>query len=439
MILRLFLRVVYFLVKQLVLFYQAIYFPFTVVKNRAQLSFDGPGIVVSNHPNTLVDPLHVVSRSPRQSFFLANASIFKNPIAGFLLKHLYCIPIYRPGIDLDRHGNPVDNDKSFADTYTHLEGGGVIYIAPEGGSYVGRRLRDLKTGTARIAFGVEAQNDFKLGLKIYPAGVNYESPYYCGSRLYIEAGEPILVADWQEAYEKDPMQAVRDLTNHIADRIKKLLIHTIDEEQDQFLYRLERIVQHDEPLPIDQQYQRVQKLLTGLNHLAERKQEEYDKLQSETATYRKKLRDVKVTDRGISQQRKSLWTVVSLLGWPIWLYGRLNNIFGYEIPRWIERKMDLYIGYRTTVKVLSGVILIPLFYFLQYKLVQYLTNPTISLWYLLSLPLSGILAWGYAYHVQPRLEAWQWRKWAKQNPEEAAVLQNQRNGLKQTIETLLQT
>lgn len=435
MILRFLLLLFYWLLKGLVLFYQAFYFPFTVFRGREHLRFKGPGIIVSNHPNTMVDPLNVISRTPRQSFFLANASMFKNPIAGFILRYLYCIPIRRPG--KDEGVKKVDNQKSFDATFEHLEGGGVIYIAPEGGSEMERRLRPLKTGTARIALGVEARNNFQLGLCIHPAGLTYEQPTYCGSRLYMEASEPIRVADWQEAYEKDSVKAARELTDYLADRMRQLLVHTDNDEQDQLLYRLERIFQHDEPLPIDQHYDRIQQLLSGLKSLAKDQPSSYQQLQEKAASYRLALRENNVTDRGISQQDKGLFTAISLLAWPIWLYGRLNNIFVYEIPRWLERKMDLYIGYRTTVKVISSLIIFPLFYFLQYKLVGAFTDTRTALWYLLSLPISGVLAWGYAYHVQPRLEAWQWRKWAKGNAETAHQLQKQRAGLKKEALVLI--
>ncbi|MEO0727455.1 MAG: 1-acyl-sn-glycerol-3-phosphate acyltransferase [Bacteroidota bacterium] len=437
MILRFFLRIIYFFLKQLVLLCQAIYFPFTTVKGKDHLRFKGPGIIISNHPNTLLDPLHVVSRTPRQSFFLANASLFSNPIAGFLLRYLYCIPIYRPGIDKDKSGQKVDNDKSFADTYAHLEKGGVIYIAPEGGSYVGRRLRPLKTGTARIALGLEARHNFSIGLHIYPVGLNYEHPDTCGSRLYIEAGEPIRVADWQAAYEKDPVEAARDFTDYIAARNRQLLIDTVDEEEEQLLYRLERILQHDEPLPVDQHYERSQRLLAGIKTLAEKQAPAYSKLQTEAAAYRKGLRDAAVTDRGISQRTKSPWTPITLLGWPVWLYGRTNNIFTYEIPCWIERSVDIYVGYKSTVKILSALFTFPLFYFFQFKLVQLFTSEDLAWWYLLSLPISGMLAWGYAYRIQPRLDAWRWRKWAKQEPDTANRLLAQREALNQTIQKLL--
>lgn len=427
MILRFFLLVLYHFFKKLVQLYQVIYFPFTTFRNRKALAFKGPGIIISNHPNTMVDPLHVISRTPRQSFFLANASMFKNPVVGFLLRYLYCIPIMRPG--KDQKIKKVDNRKSFAASFNHLGDGGIIFIAPEGGSELERHLRPFKTGTARIALGAEAEKGFSLNLHIYPVGLTYEQPTHCGSRLYMEAGEPIRVADWQEAFEENEIQAVKDLTEYLENENRKLLIHTDNQEQDQLLYRLDRILQHDQPVSVEQHYDRTQQLLGQLKTLATEQPTAYQELVEMATNYRQQLKAIKQTDRGISRKGKSLWTLPVLLCWPVWLYGRINNFLPYEIPRLLERKIQLYIGYRSTVKILAGALTFPLLYWLQYQLAQWLLGETFAGWYLLSLPVSGLLAWVYARHFLPRWEGFRYREWAKQHAKEAADLEETRKQL----------
>lgn len=417
MILSYFLRGLYECFRLLVLVYQAIYFPFTKFIHRERLDFKGPGIILSNHPNTMVDPLHVVSRTPRYTFFLANAGMFKNPIAGFLLQHLYCIPIMRPG--KDQSVKKVSNKQSFLKSYEHLAKGGVMFIAPEGTSMMERKLRPLKTGAARIALGAEADNDFQLGIHLYPTGITYEHPTQCGSRVYIEAGEPIRVADWKDLYIEKPKEAVRELTCALEERMESLIIHTSDEEQDQLLYRLETILQNDHPFPVDQHYQRTQQLLTKLQSTPKKV---YQEIEQKATKYRVQLKQNQLTDRGISQQDKSLFSFVNLLGWPIWLYGRINNFFPYEIPRLLVKKLGLYVGYDSTVKILSGMILFPLFYFIQFKLFQHFAGEQWPVIYLLSLPLSGIAAWLYARHFTPRWEAFRWRRWQKNQTESAKEL-----------------
>lgn len=427
MILRGFLWLFYHTLKPLVRLYQVIFFPFTVFRNAKVLDFSGPGILVSNHPSTMVDPLHVVSRTPRQSFFLANSSLFKHPVSAFLLGHLYCIPIQRPG--KDQALSKVNNDASFRKTYDHLANNGVIYIAPEGTSDMERHLRPIKTGTARIALGAEADNGFALGLHIYPVGLNYENPTHCGSRLYMEAGTPICVADWQARYEADPTQAVSDLTDHVAECIQALMIDADDAEQDQLLYRLERVHQHNAPLPVAAHYDRAQRLLAQLKHLRLTQPDAYAALATTAEQYRSTLRTHGLTDRGISQAGAVLLTPVVLLGWPLWLYGRLNNLFPYEIPRWLTRKLNLYVGYTSTVKILAGAVTFPLFYTLQYQVSQLLLGGAWPWVYLLSLPVSGIGAWGYARHFQPRYEGYRWRRWQHGNPQEADKLMKWRGVL----------
>lgn len=379
----------------------------------------------------MVDPLHVASRTPRQSFFLANSSLFKHPVSAFLLGHLYCIPIQRPG--KDQVLKKVDNDESFRKTYEHLTNNGVIYIAPEGTSDMERHLRPLKTGTARIALGAEAANGFTLGLHIYPVGLNYENPTHCGSRLYMEAGAPIRVADWRSAYEQDPTQAVDDLTEYITQRLRALMIDADDAEQDRLLYRIEQIHQNDAPLPIDQHYDRVQHLLTQLKDLQQAVPDKYRQLADTAEQYRKSLRQYGLTDRSISRASSHFPTLTILLAWPLWLYGRLNNLLPYEIPRWLTRRLNLYIGYTSTVKILSGTFTFPLFYTLQYQLSKWVLTGAGPWIYLISLPISGIGAWYYARHFLPRYEGYHWRQWQRQHPQEAQQLVDWREGLKAMV------
>jgi glycerol-3-phosphate O-acyltransferase/dihydroxyacetone phosphate acyltransferase len=315
MVLKAFLDLVYLLLKQLVLLYQRIYYPFTVVRQRQRLNLPGGGIIISNHPNTMTDPLHIVSRSRRQVFFLANASLFKHPIANFLLNHLYCIPVSRPG--RDTKGPPISLEESFARSFDHLAGGNVLYIAPEGTSFLERRLRPFKTGTARIALGAEAAHDFQLGLTIVPAGLNYEHPKDCGSRLFIDVGEPIHVRDWQAAYAEDKVAAVNDLTAHLEAANRALILHTTDDEQDQLLYRLERIWQNDQPLPVEKHYSRTRQLLRGLQQLQATQPETYTRLRQQAAYYAGALRQHQLTDRGLANATKRLWTPAAVLGFSV--------------------------------------------------------------------------------------------------------------------------
>ena len=89
-------------------------------------------------------------------------------------------------------------EEVFNRTFSGLETGKVVYIAPEGFSELERKLRRLKGGAASMALEVENRNDWQLGVSLQPVGINYESPTTCFSRAFVRYGEPIDVLQFRE-------------------------------------------------------------------------------------------------------------------------------------------------------------------------------------------------------------------------------------------------
>lgn len=366
------------------------FYPYTTIIHPERLRFDYPAIVVSNHPNTLLDPLNVAARVKKVVFFLANAGLFSSGFGNWFFNTFYCIPVQRPQDKGGKRG--VSNEESFARAADHLTEGGVLFIAPEGTSEMERRLRPIKTGTARISLITERRNDFQLGMAIVPVGLTYAAPDRCGSRLVVHVGEPIFPQTYREAYEAQPIETARQLTDDLEERLRGLLIDTLDEEEDQRLRQLEAMLQSQQPLAGAARFQREQRLLQRIRASA---QSSWPLLLDQ---YRKALRDHELIDRAVATKGSTSGAdmLVALLGFPFFLYGRINNFLPFEIPRWLARKLDLYRGYDATVKILAGMITFPLFYWLQSKLIAGWWGDTAGWLYLLSLPISAWWAWRYA-------------------------------------------
>ena len=377
-------------------------FPVIRFEHRERLRATGPFILVGNHPNTLSDVFLAVAWLREQVFFLANAGLFKNPLLGKVLHTLYCIPVQRPK---DVGGGKIDNQRAFARSYAHLHRGGNIYIAPEGGSELERKLRPLKTGTARIALGAEAAADWSLGLRIIPVGVNYEHPLRCLRRVLIRVGEPIPVAAWRSAYEADPVRAAKSLTRELADRMQDLLIQTEDKAEERLLTRLERNLQHDRPLDVARHHYRTQELLAELRALREQDPAAYAEREAAVTRYREALAEHGLSDLALSRHPRQRFHPGYLLGLPFFVYGWLNHFLPVYVPHFIERALGLYRGYRLTVFLGLGLVTVPLFYALQTGLVSLWAPASVAWLYLLSLPLSGFYASWY----------WRWSRpfWAR--------------------------
>src|SRR5919199_4131343 len=149
----------------------------------------GACVFVLNHPNALVDPVFILCHAPRRVSFLAKEPIFRIPVIGALARALDAIPVYRrqdEGADTSR------NRETFRAARALLRGGGSIAVCPEGASHNDTKLRPLKTGAARIALGVAAE-DPSIDLNIVPAGLYYTSKTAFRSAALLHFGGPLKV------------------------------------------------------------------------------------------------------------------------------------------------------------------------------------------------------------------------------------------------------
>src|SRR5216117_2731339 len=110
----------------------------------------GPLLLVLNHPNGLIDPAVLLCLAPRRVSLLAKAPLFRMPVIGWFCRAFEAIPVHRRQ---DAGSDPSQNRETFDATRAVLARGGAIAIFPEGTSHSDPKLRPLKTGAARIAFG----------------------------------------------------------------------------------------------------------------------------------------------------------------------------------------------------------------------------------------------------------------------------------------------
>ena len=77
---------------------------------------------------------------------------------------------------------------------------------------------------------------------------------------------------------------------------------------------------------------------------------------------------------------------------PIWAFAWLNHWPLIALCRFAVRKLDLHIGYKTTVELCLGLLALPIFYLLQSLLVETFTSTTWSWIYLLAIAVTGRIA-----------------------------------------------
>lgn len=390
------LYLLYYFFKYLVHFATKVYYARVTVTGERHHRSRNPCILVSNHPSTLLDPLNVATKVDAEINFLANAGLFRNPVAGWLLRQLYCIPVERYQ---DTGGKPLNNADSFEQASKFLSQNGCLYVAPEGSSFVERKLRKIKTGTARIAFDAEKRNNWQLGLTIQPIGLEYSDPTKFRSELVVLFGKPIRVADFREDYQADPINGVHCLTEAIGERIGELILDCEDGHQDNLLRRLETILQNEKPLEPLARLQRSQTLLSHLKQWKGQSPAAYEAFSAKVFSYFEKIKSLRLSDFGVHRQVGLGATLRLIASLPVFVPGILTHFLPSFITKKITDALNGDYHWVPTYKFAAGVVLYPVFIWLQTWLVgKFAHHYDLGNWlkwaYLVSvIPLGFITEW----------------------------------------------
>ena len=169
----------------------------------------GPVLLVGNHPNSLLDPAFLAWVARRPVRFLAKATLFTDPLVGWIIRASGSIPVYRKQDDpalMDR------NEDTFRAVHAARAGGSAVALFPEGTSHSDPTLAPLKTGAARIALGAAGQ--IGGAFPIIPVGLVFRAKDRFRSQAHAVVGTA-LAWDDLAARGVDDREAVHELTARI--------------------------------------------------------------------------------------------------------------------------------------------------------------------------------------------------------------------------------
>lgn len=189
----------------------------------------------SNHENAFLDALVMTTCNLRFDHFLVRADVFNNPVAGFFLRSLNMMPVYRIR---DGVSSVKDNDKAFEACYKILAKGESIIIFPEANHDMRRIRRVIKKGVGRIAFGALNYPGMADEMCIMPMGLNYSNHTAFRSAMHVVYGEPIFIKR-QEATK----EAIEDLRKRLNDAMNECHVSLNRENYNV----LDTILFHDHP------------------------------------------------------------------------------------------------------------------------------------------------------------------------------------------------
>ncbi|HSD87639.1 MAG TPA: lysophospholipid acyltransferase family protein [Kofleriaceae bacterium] len=189
----------------------------------------GPVLFAGNHPNSLIDPILIITTCGRKVHFAAKDTLFKGRLMRAVLRGLGAVPVKRrddhdgkPRDAQPNAGAPVDNDAAFTAMFAVLGAGGAIGIFPEGLSHDESQLARLKTGAARLAIGGAARTSTPI--QIVPCGLTFIHPKRFRSRVLVQFGPALTI----EPTRPNSADEVRTLTTEIESSLRRLTINAPD-------------------------------------------------------------------------------------------------------------------------------------------------------------------------------------------------------------------
>ncbi len=424
------------------------FFKAVEVRHPERVPRRGPVLLCINHPNNLIDSLLVGAVVPRKVHYLAAAWLFKNRLLASFLTAVGVLPVFR------RQDDPTQMDKNvatFEACFRTLERGDLVAIYPEGTTHAEPRVQPLKTGAARIALESEARHDGKLGLALIPVGLTFEARKSFRGRVLVAFGEPIEFRPYLEHYRDDPRKAVDALTTAIQWALEARVIHVERIDVDDLVREVETLYRGDlirelqrerglSPKQIDL-VRLARAIVDAVQYFKSREPDRVERIWQRIQEYKAllalyRLRDEAVKARlQVSPLRRRLRVSgLGLLGFPVFAYGATVNALPYFVPRWIAHGFTTEETDYATARLLSSIILIPFFWGAETWLVWRLSNLRIAALFLVSLPLSGLLAYRYLDGLNRLRSQWRFSRLALTRNHAARRLLTQRQEIFDELE-----
>ncbi len=318
----------------------------------------GALLLLPNHANALLDPALIWATAGRDVRFLAKSGLFEGPLRP-LVAGSGAIPVYRR---IDEGADVAKNAATFSAVDRALAAGDAICLFPEGISHSTGRLVPLRTGAARMAL-TAAQRGVLVSL--VPVGINFERKTTFRSRVTVVYGQPFQCADL--AGGGAAPEAVRALTDRIAERMRRLLIEADARADAALIERVDRLyaAARGHGGNPDERVARRRIIAAGIERLRTAHPERYDELLLRFRRYDERLRRFGLRDRHLDWRvstgdavrfavRETLIGIVLL---PISAVALAVFVVPYHLTgsaaRWFTREPDV----AATAKAVAGFLI----------------------------------------------------------------------------------
>ncbi len=342
----------------------SVFFRQISIVGREHIPQDAAVIFAGNHPNSLLDPILIITSCGRKVHFAAASILFKNPLLKMCLSALGCVPVFRRK---DHGGKAVSNDATFAALHDVLAAGGAMGIFPEGISHDEAQLAKLKTGAARIALSLLNQHP-DAAVYIVPCGLTYVRPKRFRSRALVQFGPPIEVSTKAvDTGEEAERVEARRLTDDLDVQLRALTVNAADWDTVRVLDAVRRLYQ-PEGIALADRIELSRRFTAVYPHVKDKPavQQIYQRVHE----YQERLDEAGLSDRDLTRRIgpiegffRALGNLLRVIFWaPVAAPGLALHLPIGVLSSWGSRHFSPRRDVTATTKVVIGIGLVMLTY-----------------------------------------------------------------------------
>lgn len=374
----------------------------------------GPVLFVSNHPNSLTDAFVIAATVRRKVHFVGTVQLFRLPFMHWLLTRCGVIAINRVADDPRAMRTVRD---TFEACYKVLETGGAIAIFPEGITHDDPQLKTVKTGAARMAVELDERHGGKSGLQIVPVGLTFAAKECYRSEVLVNFGPPIVVSGFLRGIANSRPERIRALNAEIERRLQELILHLPQLERARVVNAVKRLyfdrlqsgnrVIHEPLKPRAEELLLTQAIAQAVDYIYAHQPEQAEVFVRKLDLYERWLRRLGLADESVAQVQETaamvklgfVWTLVGLVAAPVAAYGWLHRWLPWRLLSAIIRQQTRQAKNQTrvsTTAMVGGLFCFMVCYLVYIALFHWWIGWPWTVWYALSLPISGLAAHYYA-------------------------------------------
>ncbi len=361
------------------------------IEGRDNVPTTGGGIVVSWHPNGLIDPALIITCFPRQIVFGARHGLFRVPVLGWLLRGLGTVPVYRAADmrDGSDEARRAANQDSLDRLAAEVARESFSALFPEGVSHDDPHLRTLRRGVARLYYRARQLGSPDDPPVIIPVGLHYDEKHAFRSNALVQFHPPLQLSGELDvtppADDDDTTRLARE--EALTLRINEVLHDVVGATEDwhlhhlihrvRKLFRAERALRASSELDAPRMQERAlgfARVRAAYNLRASTHPEQTSKLKTRLSEYDADLRALGLDDHELDKDPRLLSTwlavllalqlmFVFLLLPPILLVGYIVNLPGAALLMVANRCFAKDVKDEATLKILGGAVVFPSIWF----------------------------------------------------------------------------